>query len=286
MLNSYAMKNLFAIYKKNNDNNFEKFVIRKISTTSAEKLDEYLGEGEELQKKKFPSQWLGTILTITFFLGIIIVVGYFTRDEGFEELFKRNPYMFFVGIALFLFSILIFFFIFFKGKKALSDPEVKEYVQKVDVAAKESLSELNVPETAVDIDVLFMSAKTNKKGEEKPNSLSFIQYINQNVKVFVEEGKLCFADSYEVIAIPVESVIGIKTINKRMLLPEWNKAERFNGPSFKKYKLYIDQNDFIHSKPYYEVDLQIEGEPYYFLIPCYEKEAFSKLFDEGLKDIE
>ena len=60
--------------------------------------------------------------------------------------------MFFVGIALFLFSILTFIYIFLKGKKALSDPEVKEYVQKVDIAAKESLSELNVPETAVDID--------------------------------------------------------------------------------------------------------------------------------------
>ncbi len=279
------MKNLFGIFKKSNDNNFEKFVIRKLSDYNSEIIDNLSNDGEQLRKEKVPPQWLSYVSAFAIMIGLVFVVSILLAKDGFVSALQTRGYFFYIGIGLFLVGLIVQIIVRVKTKKSNSDPEVEEYVSKVKKAVKECEFELEVPETAASIDILFAALKKNKKGEEKLSQTVLVQYINQELKVFVEKDSICFADDTMVVGIPLDSVKGIKMINKRIPLPQWNKSEPFNGPSYKPYRLYTNQSGFIWCKHYYEIDLDIDNESYYFLIPCYEKDPFLKVIGKEIPSI-
>ena len=280
------MKNLFGILKKSNDNNFEKFVIRKLSDDNSKIIDNLSNEGEQLTKEKVPPQWLSYVSIFAIMIGLLFAVSILLAKDGFVSALQTRGYFFYIGIGLFLVGLIVQIIVRVKTKKSNSDPEVEEYVSKVEKAVKECEFELEIPDTAIAIDVLFTIMKKNNKGEEKLSQTSLVQYINQDLKVFIEKDSLCFADNTMVIGIPLDSVKGIKMIKKRIPLPQWNKSEPFNGPTYKPYKLYTNQTGFIWCKPYYEIDLDIDNESYYFLIPCYEKDSFLKVIGKEIPSIE
>jgi len=280
------MKNIFGIFKKPEDNNFSKFVLRKLSDENADKAKHLSNEGDDLSKKKVPPQWLSLVSVVAIGFGLLFVVLMFFAKDGFVNALQTRGYFFYIGIGLFLVGLIIQIIVRIKNKKINSDPEVEDYATRVDVAVKECEFELNIPETATKMDILFVVLKKNKKGEEKLSLIGLVQYINQELKVFIENDLLCFADSYMVLGIPLNSVKGIKTINKKIPLPQWNKPETFNSPAYKQYKLHTNTSGFIWNKPYYEVDFNIDGEDYCLFLPCYEKEAFLRLFDSEVPNLD
>lgn len=282
------MKNLFGIFKKSNGNNFEKFVIRKLSDDNSKIIDNLSNEGKQLTKEKVPPQWLSYVSIFAIMIGLLFAVSILLAKDGFVSALQTRGYFFYIGIGLFLVGLIVQIIVRVKTKKSNSDPEVEEYVLKVKKAVKECEFELEVPETAASIDILFTVLKKNKKGEEKLSQTVLVQYINQELKVFVEKDSICFADNTMVVGIPLDSVKGIKMIKKRIPLPQWNKSEPFNGPTYKQYKLYTNRRGFVFiwCKPYYEIDLDIDNESYYFLIPCYEKDSFLKVIGKEIPNIE
>ena len=280
------MKNIFGIFKKPEDNNFSKFVLRKLSDENADKAENLSNEGDDLSKKKVPPKWLYLVSVVAIGFGLLFVVLMFFAKDGFVYALQTRVYFFYIGIGLFVVGLIIQIIVRIKNKKFNSDPEVEDYATRVDVAVKECEFELNIPETATKMDILFVVLKKNKKGEEKLSLIGLVQYINQELKVFIENDLLCFADSYMVLGIPLNSVKGIKTINKKIPLPQWNKPEMFNSPAYKQYKLYTNTSGFIWNKPYYEVDFNIDGEDYCLFLPCYEKEAFLRLFDSEVPNLD
>ena len=282
----FFMKNLFGIFKKSNDNNFEKYVIRKLSDDNSERIDNLSNEGEQLTKEKVPPQWLSNASIFAIMTGLLFAVLMLLAKDGFVSALQTRGYFFYIGIGLFLVGLIVQIIVRVKTKKSNSDPEVEEYVSKVEKAVKECEFELEIPDTAISIDVLFTIMKKNNKGEEKLSQASLFQYINQDLKVFTEKDLFCFADNAMVVGIPLDSVKGIKMIKKRIPLLQWNKSEPFNGPNYKPYGLYTNQAGFIWCKSYYEIDLDIDNESYYFLIPCYEKDSFLKVIGKEIPNIE
>lgn len=280
------MKNLFGIFKKSNDNNFEKFVIRKLSDDNSEIIDNLSNEGEQLTKEKVPPQWLSYVSIFAILIGLLFAVSILLAKDGFVNALQTRGYFFYIGVGLFVAGVVTQIIVRIKTKKSNSDPEVEEYVSRVEKTVKECEFELDIPETAVAIDVLFTIMKKNAKGEEKLSQMALIQFLNQELKVFVENDLFCFADNVMVIGIPINSFKGIKIINKKIPLPQWNKSEPFNGPSYKPFKLYTNQTGFIWMKPYYEIDFEVDGEQYYFLLPSYEKDSFLKALGIEIPNIE
>lgn len=282
----FSMKNLFGIFKKSNDNNFEKFVIRKLSDDNSEIIDNLSNEGEQLTKEKVPPQWLSYVSIFAILIGLLFAVSILLAKDGFVNALQTRGYFFYIGVGLFVAGVVTQIIVRIKTKKSNSDPEVEEYVSRVEKTVKECEFELDIPETAVAIDVLFTIMKKNAKGEEKLSQMALIQFLNQELKVFVENDLFCFADNVMVIGIPINSFKGIKIINKKIPLPQWNKSEPFNGPSYKPFKLYTNQTGFIWMKPYYEIDFEVDGEQYYFLLPSYEKDSFLKALGIEIPNIE
>lgn len=282
----FSMKNLFGIFKKSNDNNFEKFVIRKLSDDNSEIIDNLSNEGKQLTKEKVPPQWLSYVSIFAILIGLLFAVSILLAKDGFVNALQTRGYFFYIGVGLFIAGVVTQIIVRIKTKKSNSDPEVEEYVSRVEKTVKECEFELDIPETAVAIDVLFTIMKKNAKGEEKLSQMALIQFLNQELKVFVEKDLFCFADNVMVIGIPINSFKGIKIINKKIPLPQWNKSEPFNGPSYKPFKLYTNQTGFIWMKPYYEIDFEVDGEQYYFLLPSYEKDSFLKALGIEIPNIE
>ena len=280
------MKNLFGLFKKTSDNNFDKFVLRKLSDDNSAKIDNLSNEGEQLKKEKVPPQWLSYVSIFAILIGLLFAVSILLAKDGFVTALQTRGYFFYIGIGLFVVGLVTQIVVRIKTKKSNSDPEVEEYVSKVEKTVKECEFELEIPETAVAIDVLFTIMKKNGKGEEKLSQMALIQYLNQELKVFAENDLLCFADNVMVIGLPINSFKGIKKINKKIPLPQWNKSEPFNGPTYKPFKLYTNQTGFIWMKPYYEIDFEVDGEQYYFLLPSYEKDSFLKALGIEIPNIE
>ena len=280
------MKNLFGLFKKTSDNNFDQFVLRKLSDDNSTKIDSLSNEGEQLKKEKVPPQWLSYVSIFAILIGLLFAVSMLLAKDGFVNALQTRGYFFYIGVGLFVVGVVTQIIVRIKTKKSNSDPEVEEYVSRVEKTVKECEFELDIPETAVAIDVLFTIMKKNSKGEEKLSQMALIQYLNQELKVFVENDLFCFADNVMVIGVPINSFKGIKIINKRIPLPQWNKSEPFNGPSYKPFKLYTNQTGFIWMKPYYEIDFEVDGEQYYFLLPSYEKDSFLKALGIEIPNIE
>ena len=84
------MKNLFGIFKKSNDNNFEKFVIRKLSDDNSEIIDNLSNEGEKLTKEKVPPQWLSSVSIFAIIIGLVFAVSILLAKDGFVSFEKQE----------------------------------------------------------------------------------------------------------------------------------------------------------------------------------------------------
>ena len=138
------MKNLFGIFIRSNDNNLEKFVIRKLSDDNSEIIDNLSNEGEQLTKEKVPPQWLSYVSIFAIMIGLLFAVLILLAKDGFVSALQTRGYFFYIGIGLFLVGLIVQIIVRVKTKKSNSDPEVEEYVSKVKKAVKECEFELEI----------------------------------------------------------------------------------------------------------------------------------------------
>ena len=283
------MKYLFGTVKKSNENNFERFIIRSLSEDKTQEPKKLLKEGAPLEKKKTLLMWLTPASVILMCCGLMFIAPMLSliKKNGFATAMNEKGIYFFVGISLFaagLISFIVFKIISLRAKK---DPEVKQYVAKAERTAKECEFDLGVPENALKMDVIATILRRNKNGEEVIDTLwSPVPYLNFETNVFLENDNICFADTQIVIALPLKSIIGIKTINKSISLPQWNKQESYKSKKYKSYKFAKTNTGALLSRPYHEIHFDIEGEVYCLIIPCYEKEPLLKLLGEEIPVLE
>ena len=99
-----------------------------------------------------------------------------------------------------------------------------------------------------------------KNGKIRVRSMGFFDFINVEVRAYVKDGALCFADTESVYALPLESLRGVQTVKKTALFHGWNKELLPNDKSFKPYHVGVNQYETIFCKPYYILEAEIKGE--------------------------
>lgn len=278
------MKNLFAFSKDLSINNYNQFIVRKISAESDEKFNSICEEGDNLAKTKLAPSWLMYGSLIAAIIALMGMVAMFAAKDGFMHALETRGFVFYICCGVFVVGLIIFILCYRKTKKGYVDPEVGDYLKRLNTIVGELFSELEVPDSATRIDVFLEYTKLNKSGEQKPKKLLINACINQELHAFVEKDLFCLADSGSVIGIPVDSFKGIKKINKIIQFPRWNKDVDFRSSEFKPYKVYFSNGNFA-CKPYYEIDFEIEGEEHYFYIPGYDKERFVRALGIQLPEI-
>jgi hypothetical protein len=210
---------------------------------------------------------------------VVAVAKAFARgDVTFSQAYLNAPYLFWIGgICLVVWAVL-FFASSRKETAVLESDEGSYSIQKLDSMVGTVLAELGVPQDAKSVDILKFKYVV-KNEEIKPKlatAFDRTQYENSEFKIFSDESSLCFADVYGKYEIPLEELVGIRTVNKRISVSVWNKETPPTKGEFKQFKLKTNDYGDVFFKPYYILEFNHNGERWgiYFAnydLPAYEE---------------
>lgn len=264
---------------KNNERfNGEEFNIQKPSEAYRESFEKAAENQLELDKKAKLPLPLRIIQGVTGFAGLIILAGIFKSDLELTEAYNNAPVFFWICGA----SLAVWFVLYMlskkKAKATYSSEEGNLTASRLDKAMETIFAELGVPETAVQTDILSFTYKL-KEGEVEPKTppLGTTPFNNLIYRAYVHNGCLCLTNLDGRNEIPLEEIKEIRTVKKKIMLPEWNKETPYNKGEYKQYKLAADKGGFVHVKPYHILVFEHNGEEWGIYFPCYELPVFEGL---------
>ena len=280
------MKPVFGIDITENKNNesmhAEKFVGAHVSEKQAAALDAARTEAEETLKRARLPMLLNIAKLSGLVLGGIATLSFLnvTSNLGFKAAFTHSPLMFFAGIIGIAAFIIISIIGVMRENRILEGGDATALAGKIRGITEKIHAELGVPKDAKNVDVLLFKYKENS-GEITPKAdpLSLTPYINFECKAFAKDGTLSLADLEQRYDFPQIDMRGIHTVNKRISVPTWNKPQHHTSEKYKKYNLTKNNMDCIFFKPYYILELVLDGESYGIYFPSYEIDTFKSLTD-------
>jgi|GEM_PF-3587825 len=278
------MKNLFAIYKNDRESAYDDFVIRRLSSSTAEKIDRAEKAGESLDKKHSAPQWMFFTYLPALALGILMIVAMIIASDGFKHAYEARGYLLYIGIALAIYGLACRVFIAIKKKRAAADPDAGNFIEEAKKLAAECYKELAVPEGAVDMDIGMPLVKKDKEGRDKRLAASSTSYLNYSFKVFKEGENICFADGEQVVGVPAACFKKAVRVDKHMYLVQWNKEEHYDDEKFASFNIKRNGYGAFHVRPFYALIAEMGGETFEITIPPYEMSAFSKLLQLEIVD--
>lgn len=276
------MKNFFALRKDGNGVAFD-HILRRVSTESETRLEENQGEINRASNKANPKwlQWVTMAFTV---VSAVILSGILEADVSIKEVYHSKPALIYVCGVCGVIAIVLWCIIIYRTHKLKKDPAFQNSIEKANNSVAACKLELGIPLNAVTMDVLCPPVRVNKNGEEKRRT-----FVNGNtcanlvVDVFEEDGKLCFADTTYVFAVPMSTVKSITKVKKWVTIPTWNKEEKINSKAYKPYKLMWYEGN-ITMRWHYQVIVEIGGEQCEILIPNYEIDNFRKIVPLEIQD--
>ena len=280
------MKPIYGIDITSNKNNETFNGSEFITNTSSQyKLEAVESRQENLletvEKCKLPL-WVRIAKWICGIYALLVIAGLVKAAVDFEQAFSTAPWLIFSGIACGLIWLALQIFSKIKEKRVMAEEGVDQQIEDIDVDVQDIYNELNVPDNADTVDVLLFKYKI-KNGEIVPKALGFqtTPYSNLEVKIYIKDDDLCLADLETVYSFKLSELRAIKTVNKRISIPTWNKEEKPTKGEFKKYKMSVNDMEDVFFKPYHILEIDHYGEIFGIYFPCYELATFEKL--TGLK---
>lgn len=264
--------------KENDRMDGEDFIVDRVSTAQEKALEDNSEALMALQNKAdlpLPLRALryaGAFIFLCFTIGLVRGLGNVTLAEAFHNapwIFYSLPIAGITWVALTLLR--------HKHKKAFDErPEVKQAIKKSQELNQRSYDTLGVPAEAATVDVLC-SRYVVKKDEPVNRPFGPYTFIATEVKLYVEGEALVLADVHQKFSIPLSSLTGLRTIQKPVTLPVWNKDAPIDQPPYSGYNLTVNQNG-VHFKYYHTLCVTREdGEQYELYFPPYEIIPFERL---------
>lgn len=282
------MKPLISIDLTNDKNNLimngTQFIVATPSDVLHQRLEKSIDEADEVVEQAKLPLVLTVFQAIFGVVGVAIVAGMIESLDGLslKEMYQRAPWLIWVGVA----CIVIFSVIHFLGKgkaKAVlsTDESVNTFSHLASV--KEAIyTELSVPASAKEVDILsFFYEVKNEKIKVRKKGLQTAQYFNSAHKIYAENDKFYMVNLEAKNEFPLSSLRAIRTVNKRIVVDEWDKDEPFNKGIYKPYKISVTKQGDYTYKGYHILELEIDGEVWGIYFPAYELSAFEEV--TGLK---
>ncbi len=263
--------------KSNTQLNGDCFIAAKPSLALTQALEASMEKADATENKtKLPLalriiQYACGIVAVLLFGGVLRSLSEVSLTEAYGNasvLFWIMGGCFVVWLALWLAAKL-------KERSVLQTEETAHLESNLESISKSIYTELRVPEEARFVDVLSFLYK-EKNGEIKvaEKGMQFSRYFNPEFKIFLEGDRLCLVNLEAKYAFPLSSLRAIRTVNKGIQIPTWNKNEAHNKGRYAKYKMSVDNYGCLHTKPYYILELEYEGESWGIWLPCYELPVF------------
>ena len=263
---------------KNSDKIYaDQFISKKLD---GETLKQFEDAKEALstaaQKSKLPT-FVRVIRYVALLYGLLIVGAMFRAGGSLLETIRRVPLLSISGILALILGGVLWAFEKIREKRIFQLENIQEKIDNLESAGDKASRELGIPDNAYVIDVL-MSNYTVKNGKVKLYTppLGYTPFVNVAMRAYFVDNKLCLADSETVFSFPLGILKVGRRINKKAILPQWNKDEAYNRGEYKQYNLKTSDAG-IHSKPYYVLEVEHCGETLGIYFPCYERYVFENL---------
>ncbi len=269
------MKNIFAVNIEHQNGPIRMdgdcFTTNRIDIVHQQQLEQTSQEFDsQVQTNAIPN-WLRIIVTISFFLGLIIATSILGAlpEVSLQMAYHNAGWLFYVaGFGLVAGPIL--WMIERKRQKAfLKTKEFKILEEQIVTSIEESKTQLQIPEESLKIDV-FGYSYVNRNGKIKYKTSLFYRYLNVEWNAYLQKDCLCFADLHQVLSIPIASIVAIHQINKRVSFSGWNKEDAYQKDPYKTFKYGVDDFGTMYVKPHYAVQIRDAFGEFEFLIPPHE----------------
>lgn len=279
-------KKLFCINITNNDNNQlgdeQPLVIRKIDGIHEEELRKIVEKHSDYIKKESPTKAIIYFFLISLFISVfdfVFLISSIVDQEGSTINRKIQLYALSVLIISIIISTILFIYMKRKHNRLLVSEEYIKGEKRIEELINISKEDLNIPSNTLNIDLLCCFYKVNDgviKPFKKKNCLSEHDIVDK--EMYVSDSFLYIADIGQVVEIPLESIVSIEAVNKKMKMPlmSCRKPVSQRKILFKKYKIKVKEMTFI-MKSYYVVNIEIDHQLYQLELPLYEIDEFKTL---------
>lgn len=260
-----------------------------IVATVAQKIDveEVQDRAKDLEARaSLPIGWR-IIQWVSGLVAAIVAISFIraAAEVGVEKVLQNGP----VLLGIFFVCIMIYIVLKIWGNRrnnaVMKSGEIEQFDANVQEVLGAAYKELGVPEDAVCMDAFVFRYK-EKDDKISVRNVGFFDFFNVEVRAYIKDGDLCFADADSVYALPLESLKGIQTVKKTAMFHGWHKELPPTDKSFKQYRVAITQYGSITCKPYYILEAEIRGQTWGVYFPGYElptMEALTGLY-AGEKD--
>ncbi len=268
--------------KKNKTTNGSEFISEKPSLALAQALEHSTEKANQTTNKSKLPLPLRIIQYTCWAIWLIMISSIIRADVSVTTAYKNAPWVFWIGGITFVLWLILWLSGKVKSKSVLGKEESSRVFTHLESVTDSVYTDLSVPNTATDVNVLSFYYKL-KDGNIKvcTPGMQIAPYLNPIFKAFSDSEYLYLADLNGKYAIPLSSIVSIKTVNKRIQILRWNKDVHLKNAAFKKYKLQSDNYNRIHCKYYHIVEFNHYGTLWGIYIPCYELPVFERL--TGLK---
>lgn len=268
---------------ENKDNdvlNGNDFISQKVSASNVEAFEKAVDNNLKLINKAKLPLLLRLIKGICCFAGLISVsciVNIWDGETSLSLIYERIPWIFWIcGGCLAAWGILELT-ARKKAKQIIQSDEGDYSRTGLDNVIKNIYTELGVPSSAPETDILTFTYKVkNNEIYAKALALVYTPYNNLIYRIFSDEENIYLANCEAKYTFPRSEIKAIKTVNKRITIPDWNKEEGPRKGRFKKFKLTVDDENCVNLKPYHILEIEHNNEVYGIYFPCYELEVFEK----------
>jgi hypothetical protein len=270
------MINIFESDIDKGNENIKPFILRKLDDKYLKKFDDLEDNKNKINKKREIPFLLNTIMLVSFCYSIVFFLNVFRqiKNKSLKELFKDDPSTIIIGLVLVITSILIFAIKHYKKNNSKIKKELNDLNIKSVLLIKECNESLKIPSNSIKLDVFYSYYLI--RNNIRKNAL-FSEYELHDFYFFIEKNNLCIADSSLVFSFSLNSIKKIKEINQKITFIRWNKKLDFNDETCEKYKIKTKANGIHTIESFYSIEMEINKEQYFFIIPPYEVNKFLEL---------
>ena len=284
------MKPIFCtditLNKNNEEINGKEFItatapegMRTVLEDKAAKLE------KSIESARLPS-WLVMVRSIVGFGALLFAITAFriVTESGIPYLFAGENLL----ITLLCVGCAVGWFMLNKYEKTREKSIVEaENIEGQSRALENELATIylamGVPQGADDADIIMFQYKI-KDGAVVPSAHALIPtpYINFENKIFDDGDNLCFADTENVYSFKKSDLRAIRTVEKKISVPSWNKKSMPTEGEYATYGMTVNKMGMVTMKRYHILEIEHEGELLGIYFPCYELDTFERL--TGLRE--
>ena len=276
------MKNIFAVrYQKDGkltQPDGAHFIINHIDESQNDLIGEFDGKIKKINDQIKLPIWLLIIYYVMIFVSIAFILGIIgaLQEVDLATAFARGPYLF-IGLPVALFAWGgIALYKRARTRKITQGDDVKNLQKEAEQIILDSRHQLGIPDEALKVDTLHYFYE-EKDGKTRVKQGLGAQYFNLEMNAYVDGKNFYLGDLTRVFAFPLDSLVGLRVVNKTISIDNWNKKEPFNGPLYAEHKIKTNSNGILFIRTHYVLSIKIGEQDYEIFFPGYEGKSLAQL---------